>query len=275
MPPVYLNHLLIFVDSVTYRAIAESDFLMQELAPAEERTTIDEENNASWTGCYYYGVRTYFEFMDPDATTWKPVDGIAFGVDEPEAAAVIRDRLARILQTDVRRYPRTRRYEGRDISWFDMIEHDRPDDAQMISWLMAYDPEFLRRWEPHLPPALGGVRREDILQRYRSRVENGDSRNWYFKDITNVSVVLPENDGARLRKELAAFGYIVSGDGNTYTAAGPDISITVNPGDLSHTGIRTFTVSLNHEKKGNREYSFGPQCSLTFGDDLTATWTLQ
>ncbi|MEE2710086.1 MAG: hypothetical protein VYA69_10865, partial [Gemmatimonadota bacterium] len=75
--------------------------------------------------------------------------------------------------------------------------------------------------------------------------------------------------------ELAAFGYIVSGDGNTYTAAGPDISITVNPGDLSHTGIRTFTVSLNHEKKGNREYSFGPQCSLAFGDDLTATWTLQ
>ena len=274
MPPIHLNHLLIFVDNPTYRAIADSDFLNKELAPAEQRTTIDEENDASWTGCYYYGNRTYFEFMDPEATTWKPLDGIAFGVDEPESASDVRNRLVQALHTDVRHYPRTRRYEDRDVPWFDMIEYDRLNKAQMVSWVMAYDPEFLQQWEPHLPPASCGVRREDVLQRYRARVEDASTGDGYFKDVTHVTIALPEDDAGRFRGELAAYDYDIRDEHERYTAEGPDITIQVEQGNPPHTGIRAFTMSLHHQKTGNRAYTFSPQCKLTFGEGLTATWTL-
>ena len=62
-PKVYLNHFFLLVDSSTYKYIAESDFIKNEFAHFEERTTV-VENNESYSGAYIYGKNTYFEFFD-------------------------------------------------------------------------------------------------------------------------------------------------------------------------------------------------------------------
>jgi hypothetical protein len=62
-PKVYLNHFYLIVDSSTYRDIVESDFIKNEFAHFEERTTVVGEGE-SCSGAHVYGENTYFEFFD-------------------------------------------------------------------------------------------------------------------------------------------------------------------------------------------------------------------
>lgn len=60
IPKVYLNHSFLVIDSATYKDIVESDFIKNEFATFEVRTTISD-NNESWTEAYIYGEKRYLE----------------------------------------------------------------------------------------------------------------------------------------------------------------------------------------------------------------------
>ena len=90
MTPIYLNHLLCFVNLDTYESIGASKFLNQQFACSEERTTFDQRTGMSWTGRYYYGHSTYFEFMTPTMTSWNPRDGLAFTDSYAHSPSVFR-----------------------------------------------------------------------------------------------------------------------------------------------------------------------------------------
>jgi hypothetical protein len=269
---VYLNHLLIFVDQDTYASLAACSFLNGAFAPSERRQTIDEANSAHWTGHYFYGNCTYFEFMEPGATTWRPIDGVAFGVDEEGSGPIVCKQLGDTTGLEIMSYLRTRQDKDGDIPWFDMIEYSRPDTTGLISWVMAYDARFLERWEPQLPPASAGCRRKDVLDRYRARLGwNGKSA--LFGDITELTVALVEEQGALFRRELSAYGYRISETTTGYSANGPDISIHVDTSTSENkVGIQQFTLALNRPKSGAGVYRYGSSCELSFKDDLTAVW---
>src|ERR1043166_8884463 len=78
---VFLNHFFVVLDHDTYAAIDANAFLTREFAPFERRTTV--RNDRSYTGVYFYGTNTYFEFFD--ATTQKGTAGIAFSPEMPGA----------------------------------------------------------------------------------------------------------------------------------------------------------------------------------------------
>lgn len=272
MVSVYLNHLLIFVDQDTYASLAACSFLNGDFAPSEQRQTVDEANGAYWTGHYFYGNQTYFEFMDPDATTWRPIDGVAFGVDEEGSGPIVHNQLEATFGSDIASYPRTRQYGDEDIPWFEMIEYHRPDSSGLISWVMAYDAGFLERWEPRLPPDSAGSRRKDVLERYRARL-GWDGRSGLFGDIIDLTVTLVEDEAALFMRELSAYGYLISETATGYSACGPEISIHINTSKSDNTvGIQQFTLSLNRPKSGTRVYRYGSSCELSFKDDLTAVW---
>ena len=211
MQPVYLNHLLIFLDAETYRSIGASGFLNGHFACSEERTTHDQATDMSWTGRYYYGRETYFEFMDPDRTSWAPRDAIAFGIEQEGGSEDLAGRLERALKRDITRFKRKRRYGDQDIPWFWTVDIPRKDDARLISWVMEYDPEFLDRWAPHLPPekpgaGTAGIARSGFLTRYRSAIGD-DLPGRLFRDITSVTVTLPPDEADLLEAELGVYGY--------------------------------------------------------------------
>lgn len=219
MHPVYLNHLLVFVDRDTYRALSASGFLNEHFACSEERTTHDQATGMSWTGRYYYGRHTYFEFMNPDRTSWAPRDGLAFGIESEGGSDDLARRLEPATDREVRRYKRNRRYRDQDIPWFWSVEIPRSDDARLISWVMEYDPGFLGRWAPGLPPETANVAGTDItrsgfLTRYRAAIGD-DLPNRLFRDITSVTMTLPPDEADRLEAELGIYGYV---------AAGPDFA---------------------------------------------------
>ncbi|MDE2728322.1 MAG: DUF5829 family protein [Gemmatimonadota bacterium] len=214
MQPVYLNHLLIFLDAETYRSIGASGFLNEHFASAEERTTHDQATDMSWTGRYYYGRETYFEFMDPGRTSWAPRDAIAFGIEQEGGSEDLAGRLERALKRDITRFKRKRRYRDQDIPWFWTVDIPRKDDARLISWVMEYDPGFLERWAPDLPPekpgaGTAGIARSGFLTRYRSAIGD-DLPGRLFRDITSVTVTLPPDEADLLEAELGVYGYVAT-----------------------------------------------------------------
>src|ERR1041384_4010416 len=82
LPQVFLNHFYVVIDSATYKDIQQSPFLRKEFAVAEQRTTV--RTDMSYTGLYFYGTNTYFEFFDVSSDSSRQVgfSGIAFGVDQ-------------------------------------------------------------------------------------------------------------------------------------------------------------------------------------------------
>ena len=214
MQRVYLNHLLIFLDAETYRSIGASGFLNEHFACSEERTTHDQATDMSWTGRYYYGRETYFEFMDPGRTSWAPRDAIAFGIEQEGGSEELAGRLERALKRDITLFKRKRRYRDQDIPWFWTVDIPRKDDARLISWVMEYDPGFLDRWAPDLPPekpgaGTAGIARSGFLTRYRSAIGD-DLPDRLFRDITSVTVTLPPDEADLLEAELDIYGYVAT-----------------------------------------------------------------
>ena len=232
MQPIYLNHLLIFVDRDTYRALSASGFLNEHFACSEERTTHDQATGMSWTGRYYYGRNTYFEFMNPDRTSWAPRDALAFGIEKEGGSQELAGRLERELKRDITLFKRKRRYLDQDIPWFWTVDIPRKDDARLISWVMEYDPEFLGRWAPDLPPrqsvpGQADVTRSGFLTRYRSAIGD-DLPGRLFRDIASVTVALPPDEADLLAAELGVYGYVAGGTEGSGRAKTGDADLRKN-----------------------------------------------
>ncbi|MBI1922635.1 hypothetical protein HYR99_00140 [Candidatus Poribacteria bacterium] len=134
--------------------------------------------------------------------------------------------------------------------------------------------EIKRRWYPGLTPQTSGITRDNLLERYRAKVARefpaGDRD---FKDIVEVTLALPEEDGRRFAQEVSVYGYTVSNDGLNTICEGPEIRFVVVPGTPPNTGITSFKMALCRNKIGQQVYHFGPKSVLAFHEDETAVWT--
>ena len=119
IPKVCLNHFFLLVDSPTYKDIVESDFIKNEFAHFEERTTI-VNNDESYSGAYVYGDNTYFEFFDEsksqESSTMGLISAIAFGVEKKDEIKVIQKKLKDYKNAYLAL--RTRELDGNQIPWF-------------------------------------------------------------------------------------------------------------------------------------------------------------
>ena len=306
MTPIYLNHLLCFVNLDTYESIGASKFLNQQFACSEERTTFDQRTGMSWTGRYYYGHSTYFEFMTPTMTSWNPRDGLAFSIEKKGGAKNLACRLERDLNLQISLFKRTRRHLKKDIPWFWTVEVTRKNDAGFVSWVMEYEPDFLTQWRPDLSSKKFGVNTSNIsrsafLDRYRSAIDD-DFSNQIFRDIISVNISLPSNEATLFENELKTFGYMVPSTNpsidletrttnfektpakgiNSITYRGPDLDIVLDrilpPKDLSDKnnvnqpgGIYAFTMNTN-PVTCTTTHQFGDNCYLVVNKKGKAVW---
>src|ERR1700754_3897033 len=186
MDTVYLNHFFLTLDGESYAAVQSSSFLRNEFATFEQRTTVRKDT--SYTGSYFYGAHTYFEFFEAgrglDRTAGA--NGIAFGVETVGASLRLKPRLAEMLAVSVEVRPITRQVGDRDVDWFYMtVAADKQPSPLLQTWVMEYRESFLNDWHGELSPATRGITRAEILERYTAKLGDNDKRRQQLlEDVT-------------------------------------------------------------------------------------------
>lgn len=261
--PVFLNHFFLTLDKATFRAVKEQSWLRTAFAPFEERTT--RRSDTTYTGIYFYGRGTYFEFFEEGSEPGKVkgASGIAFGVQQHGAAK----ELAALLpdQTLI-----TREVNGQVIPWFHSAAPAgvRREDF-FRTWVMEYHGGFLNQWYPNLPPEHpNALSRRAVLDRYVAKIEESQHRNdFLMKDVSAIEINLPSATAAAFKKVMEGLDYQFTGD----TATGPEIRITVRSEPPPH-GIRLVTFSLQRSVPSDIELTIGAS-KLALGTRGQAVWT--
>lgn len=271
LPPVFLNHFYIVVDSATYKDIERSPFLRRKFAATERRTTVRQD--MSYTGLYVYGANTYFEFFDvSDKPSSRVGDsGIAFGVDQAGGLqAVGREQATKI---SVGREPVTRQYEGKQVPWFYAGgQKDSPPGSGFTVWLMEYHPRFLAEWNPRPDGQNRGVSRKQILRRYAAVLKDIPARP-YFVDVVALTVAVDEPAQKSLVELCKLLGYSERAARGTQVLEGPGVELRLVPQAGGARGIQEILMRVRGKPRGRAEFRFGPKSVLRFEGNGLATWS--
>lgn len=265
--PVPLNHFYLALDPETYAAIDGSDFLQKEFAVFERRTTV--RTDKTYTGIYFYGVHTYFEFFDASKQTEFQQDrsGIAFAVERPGALKSLQASLAAPPPELI-----TRQDKGLQIPWFYTIDLEKffPDSV-LDSWVMEYHPEFLARWRPEAGETRKSILREQILRRYKEVLPDAP-RHPLFEDVIGLTVATDGPSISKLRQLCETLGYVASVDGDATVLQGPEIVLRLIPETASARGVKQAIFRTRPAPTRAAEFNFGPRSALRFQSDGKAVW---
>jgi hypothetical protein len=268
MHVIHLNHAFVVPDEATYEAIRTNDFLRNEFGVNEERTT--QRTDIRYTGIYFYGANTYFEFLKPDERNRTGASKVAFGVDHSGELATLDAAIkSKGIATDI--VPITRPDPtGKQVPWFKMM--DRESDVPSIGiWTLEYLPQFLRDWHAEAA-TLDGVRRADILARYAAVLKQSPSEP-LLQDITAITLHFHAAGIEQSIKECLALGMRVSGRGTRLAVCEAlDVRFELKTvSDDQPEGIAAFHFALRRPKSGPKSLSIG-STRLVFGPGSRATW---
>jgi hypothetical protein len=205
-PSLLLNHFYVTPDRSTFEA-AESIGFLSRFGALEKRTTVRKD--ATYTGLYLYGERTYLELLHPDSTSFGAPSGIAYGVEEEGALEEIARRIPA---------PKIDLVSRGEVPWFRRCRSQQPLEG-LAEWVMEYVPPFFRGFHPGLPPERPGIARADALTRYVAACGQLQRRSdGLFEDVVALEVALAPNDHARwkagaLHMQDAALGMSVAASG--------------------------------------------------------------
>jgi hypothetical protein len=270
MPPVYLNHLYRVLDAETFKAADASEYLRTEFAPFERRTT--KSGDDTWTGLYYYGESTYFEFLQADPKRDRPVgqSGVAFGVETEGGSAAVRKALDGLKPGEARSIERTRETAGKMVPWFRMTGFE-PTDPILVSWVMEYSPSFLKDWHPELRPGLSGVSRKAVLERYQAKAAlTVPPRDPLLKNVTAFRLALDPARAESFGRELAALGFRKEARSEGSSWIGPDVRIDLVPAADQARGIVAIELVLTRKPEESKTLELG-RARLEVRTDGTAT----
>jgi len=271
LPPVFLNHFYVVLDSTTYKDIEQSPFLRREFAVTERRTTV--RTDRSYTGLYFYGTNTYFEFFDVSSDTSRQVgfSGIAFGVDQSGELQAVGKELSSNFAFDQKLI--TRQYNGKQVPWFFMGGlQDFPIDSHLGVWLMEYHPHFLDEWNPQPGARTQGVSRKQILQRYAAVLKDIPVKP-YFEDVVALTVAINDSDRKKLVELFKLQGYSERTDGEANVVKGQGVEFRLVPQREESRGIREVTMRVKGKPKDQAEFRFGTKSVLRFRSNGLATWS--
>lgn len=274
-PEVYLNHFFLIIDSSTYKDIVESGFIKNDFAHFEERTTV-VNNEDSYTGAYVYGKNTYFEFFDEsNSQDFMPpglTSGMAFGVEKKDEIKIIQKKLKDYKNAYIAL--RTREFDGAQIPWFTMsaVFYGKTE-TDIMTWVMEYHEDFLKKWHPELEPSSSGITRKDILVRYAAKIATPDlPKNKILEDVIEVNFQLNQKDLEMLSGELTVLGYAFSQEGNKKIGIGPDVKIIIDTIDTGFGKIKGIKMSCHSSQHKEETFEFGEKSRLVLHTDNTATW---
>jgi hypothetical protein len=269
LPEVSLNHFYVVLDSATCAAIEEDLVLRKHFAVNEKRTTTNSD--MTYTGLYFYGSKTYFEFFDVGNSRTRRVgdSGIAFGVDQPGDLRVLQEKLGAGLEPSVKSV--TRLYHGKQIPWFSMATpKSLPYESELSCWVMEYHSDFLAYWNPQTKGRNPGISRKEILERYSEVLEPVNQP--ILKDVVGLTVAASARAANSLIEFCFDLGYAIERKQNGEVALrAPDFTMLLIPGTEKVRGIREIKMRTRNPPEHEKEHHVG-QSVLKFAGP-SAIWS--
>ncbi len=251
-PAALLNHFYATVDPITYAAIERSAFLKEQFAPFEKRTTV--RNDSTYSGLYFYGLQTYFEFFAEGEGERKKGDaGLALGLEQPGASEALREQWQRLRPAEVTTV--TRELGSRPAPWFRMasFQETRANSAvpgfRLFS--MEYAPGFLEAWGTG---PRGSIRLADILAAYCEKLGQAEKRRTtLLANVARVEIAGPEA-GLKLRsQQLQSAGWkVTQKSSGIIECKGPNSTVILLPSPEPQS-VRRVVFTLQKPSQARTE----------------------
>lgn len=216
-----LNHFYATVDSQTYAAIEANQFLKESFAPSEKRTTV--RNDSTYSGLYFYGDQTYFEFFEENTGDRKPGDaGLALGLEKSDGSELLRLKWQNIRPSVTSML--TRQLDGQPVDWFQTTSFEETRANFAVQGLrlfaMQYAPDFIRRWNPTSPNT---ILQHDVLTAYCVKLGLGMIRErTLLRDVERITIACPEAVIRTRTAQLEAAGWTLKQAKDSILAVGPN-----------------------------------------------------
>lgn len=267
--PAGLNHFYATVDAETYAAIEASPFLREQFAPFEKRTTV--RNDSTYSGLYFYGLGTYFEFFEEGQGERKTGDaGVALGVEEAGGSDTLRAQWNGVRPAVITMV--TRQVDGVATNWFRMTSFEETRANSAVPGLrlfsMEYAPTFLEAWGAG---PKGSIRMTDVLGAYCEKLGLSEVRkNAKLANVARVEIAGPA-EGLQLRaRQLELAGWKVTKKrGGMWECVGPNATVMFRPAPVPQS-VRRVEFLLQYPYNGP-DLKLGT--SMLRFRERTAVWT--
>lgn len=267
---VLLNHFYLTLDAVTYDAIVSCDFLRNQLAPNEIRTT--HRTDRSYTGLYFYGEKTYFEFFDVTTETNRKVgdSAIAFGLDREGETTLLQERWTHSTRLTI-----TRPTKENQVNWFEMlIPAGFSLESPIAVWTMEYLPTFLQKWQIQVNTYKLSkaelMARKTVLTRYKSLI--APIENPVLRNVIGLTLWADSAVFAAFEKFTEDFGYSKKPNetGFSFTDT-EEVTYHINLSNSDLYGITEAVFEVN-SLPSQQVWELGNSV-LTFMEEGKAVWS--
>jgi hypothetical protein len=242
LPPVYFNHITIFLSQETYAAVLQSPFLRDEFSAFQERTVQRDGGAWSYTGIFISGQHTYLEFFKagqfPHLGTTIPGQ-IVFNmwIDDRTLLPLFRDRLA--TEGSPTHIDTGRNAQNQPM--YDVVKSeggpasDFGPGMRVDTEIKGYYPDGITR----------GKRLEKVYLPER-----------YLHDVTGFTLTANEDERKRLIQEFRAYGYNIKADGANQVVSGPEVTFTLVPAKPNTPRTLTIDLSMNRATTSEQTFKF-------------------
>jgi hypothetical protein len=274
-PKVLFDHIYIVVDSETYIAIKESDYITNTFCMYREDTVSNLER--TWSGAYLHGQKTYIEIFGPGGHKGaeEGTVGLGFSTSKEGDINIICEGFKRNFGEQLE--PELVQFEVDTFTapWFYGLESDSTEPKPLNSWIMEYHPMHLQ-FMGIVPDSNGAISREAYMSVMNDMLAKKIGRSdepLLFDGITAISLVLTRNELDRLAKEFAAMSYTKKVEDGVTLFKGPEITISCAVKPHPKYRIRSLKLSLSRKPESEMVLPLGPSSMLTISTDGTGRWT--
>jgi hypothetical protein len=242
LPPVYFNHVTIFIPAATYAELGQSAFLRNEFSGFQEHTVERDGGKWSYTGIYIYGQHTYLEFFkagqdQPRFGTTVPGQ-VVFNmwIDDRAQLPRYKDRLA--TETGTTLLIETARNAQNQPMYDGVVSEGGP--ASDFAPGMRVD-THIKGYYPD------GITRE-------KRLAGKFLAERQLQDITGFTLMVDEQERTRLIRQFRAYSYQISVEGAKQVVYGPGIRFTLLRAKPGRQRTLAIDFSVNRQRKGKQKH---------------------
>ena len=184
---VVLNHFLIVVDSVTYQSLLSSELVNSELAFAHEKTL------SNWKGLYVIGEDNYIEIFHPKSIY---DDSIPVGFSWISQSSLKANCLKNY------KLPNNDFIEYDSDEIFDYLSLNTQDSSNLMTTHEMNKDQY-ESWTKKIYNDSLTFEAVD----YNSIAESDSSKNYLFKNVSGLEIILNQRDSLSISQYLQLIGY--------------------------------------------------------------------